>query len=165
VHEGVDPANEGAMSAGIVLAGAPADHGHHRVMVDMQEGHLSVILAQHKENGVQQLGNLGQIVDIDDARLTIRLGCAGPINRLAPPAVVLPDDHALVDHPNTEGYLEEIVDEQGAFQLEGFAILHELGSPGQHEEEIEGQDAQQGQWRLDQEPVIGAGICVGISGI
>jgi len=134
VHEGVDPTDEGTMSAGIVLAGAPADHGHDGVVVHMQEGHLAVVLAQHKEDGIQQLGDLGQVIDIDDAGLTIGLGGAGPVHRLAPPAVVLPDDHALVDHPHTEGHLEEVVDEQGAFQLEGLAILHELRSPGQHEE-------------------------------
>lgn len=143
MHERVDPADEGAVAAGIVLAGAPADHGHHGVVVHMQEGHLAVVLAQHKEDGVQQLGDLGQIVDIDDACLPIGLGRAGPVHWLASPAIVLPDDHALVDHPDAEGHLEEVVDEQGAFQLEGLAILHELGTPVEDEEQVEGEDAQE----------------------
>lgn len=76
VHERVDPANEGAMSAGIVLGGAPADHGHDSVMIHMQERHLTIVLAQHKEDRVEQFGYLGQIVNIHHACLTIRLGGA-----------------------------------------------------------------------------------------
>lgn len=76
VHERVDPANEGAMSAGIVLGGAPADHGHHSVMIHMQERHLTIVLAQHKEDRVEQFGYLGQIVNIHYACLTIRFGGA-----------------------------------------------------------------------------------------
>lgn len=76
VHERVDPANEGAMSARIVLGGAPADHGHDSVMIDMQERHLTIVLAQHKEDRVEQFGYLGQIVNIHNACLTICLGGA-----------------------------------------------------------------------------------------
>lgn len=134
MHEGVDPANEGPVSAGVVLAGAPADHGHHGVMVDMEEGNLAIVLAEHEEDGVQQLSDLGQVVHIDDTGFTVGLGGSGPVHRLAAPTVVLPDDDALVDHPHAQSDLEEVVDQEGAFQLEGFAILHETGSPVKNKE-------------------------------
>lgn len=35
----------------------------------------------------------------------------------------------VVDHPHAKGHLEEVVDHQGLFQSEWFAILHVLGTP------------------------------------
>lgn len=140
VHKGVDPANEGAVAARIVLGGAPADHGHDCVMIDVQECHLAIVLTQHKEDRVQQLGDLGQIVDVDDACLAVRLGRTRPIDRLTAPAVILPNDHALVHHPDAERHLEEVVDEQRALQLEGFAVAHKARTPRQHKVQIEAQN-------------------------
>lgn len=65
MHEGVDEAYEDAVSAGIVLGAAPADHRHHGVVVQVQEGHLVVLLPQHEEDRVQELGHLRQEVDVD----------------------------------------------------------------------------------------------------
>lgn len=145
VHKRVDPTNEGAMSAGIILGAAPADHGHHSVMVHMQECHLTIVLAQHKENRIEQLGYLGQIVNIHNACLAVCLGGARPIDGLATPAIVLPDHKALVHHPHTQGHLKEVIDQQGAFQFKWFAITHKARSPRQDKVLIKGQYGEQRQ--------------------
>lgn len=56
------------MSARIVLGAAPRYHRHNRVMVQMQERDLTLLLAQHKEHSVQQLGHFRHKVDVAAAR-------------------------------------------------------------------------------------------------
>lgn len=53
VHEGVDDADERAMSPGVVLSGSPGHHGHHGVMVHVQEGNLAFLFAQDEEHSIQ----------------------------------------------------------------------------------------------------------------
>lgn len=53
VDEGVDDADERAVPAGVVLGGSPGDHGHHGVVVHVQEGNLAILFAQDEEHSVQ----------------------------------------------------------------------------------------------------------------
>lgn len=62
VYERVDEAQQGAMAAGKVLHADERAHGHQCVMIQMQERDLTLLLAQHKEHGVQQFADLGNVV-------------------------------------------------------------------------------------------------------
>jgi len=62
VDKGVDEAQQGSMSAGKVLDSNEGTHRHQGVVVQMEERDLTLLLAQHKEHGVQQLGDLGNVV-------------------------------------------------------------------------------------------------------
>lgn len=53
MHKWVDPTDEGAMAAGIILGGAPWDQWHNGMMIDMQKCDLTFIFTQHKEDGIQ----------------------------------------------------------------------------------------------------------------
>lgn len=64
VHEGVNTADECAMASREVLGSAPRDEWHHGVVVNMQECHLTFVLAQHEEYGVQKLGDFGDKVHV-----------------------------------------------------------------------------------------------------
>lgn len=50
------------MAAGKVLHADERAHGHQCVMIQMQERDLTLLLAQHKEHGVQQFADLGNVV-------------------------------------------------------------------------------------------------------
>lgn len=52
VNEGVDKAQQSSMSAGKVFNANKSADRHECVMIDVQEGHLSLILSQDKEHGV-----------------------------------------------------------------------------------------------------------------
>lgn len=53
------------MSTGIILGSSPRDHGHHRMMIQVQECDLSIFLTNHKENGIEQLRNFRQEIKVN----------------------------------------------------------------------------------------------------
>lgn len=52
VHEGVDDADEGAVSSGEVLGASPRDHRHDGVVVQVQERYLVILFPQDEEDRV-----------------------------------------------------------------------------------------------------------------
>jgi len=62
VDEGVNESQKGSMATGKVLDPNEGTHGHQSVVVQVEEGDLALFLAQHKEHGVQQLRDLGNVV-------------------------------------------------------------------------------------------------------
>lgn len=52
VHEGVDNADEGSVSAGEVLGATPRDHRHDGVVVQVQERYLVILFPQDEEDRV-----------------------------------------------------------------------------------------------------------------
>lgn len=63
MHTGVENANDDALFAGRILQIAPREEHCDRMMVDVQERDLIVLLAQHKERGVQQIDDLREEVE------------------------------------------------------------------------------------------------------
>lgn len=53
MDEAVDQPHEGAMPTWYVLGGTPGYQHHATVVVDVQEGYLSVVLPQDEEHRVQ----------------------------------------------------------------------------------------------------------------
>ena len=62
VHDWIDETGENWMAAAKEFASVPGQQDHTAMMVDVQKGDLIVLLAQHKENGVQQIKHLQQEV-------------------------------------------------------------------------------------------------------
>lgn len=52
VHEGVDDANEGSVTAGEVFGAAPGYHRHDGVVVQVQERYLVILFPQDEEDRV-----------------------------------------------------------------------------------------------------------------
>jgi len=65
----------------------------------------------------------------------------------------------LIEHIAAEGYLEGIVDDQGATQLEGLAIAHEEGSDDQDPGQVDGHHAEGEHWVLHQREARCSRIC------
>jgi len=63
VHARVENANDYALLAGSVLQVAPGEEHRDGVMVHVEERHLVVLLAQHKERRVQQIDDLREKVE------------------------------------------------------------------------------------------------------
>jgi len=63
VHSGVEDSNDHALLPGSILQVAPGEEHRDCVMVDVQEGHLVILLAQHKERRVQQIDDLREEVE------------------------------------------------------------------------------------------------------
>lgn len=64
VHEGVDEANRHSLLSKRVLQVVIGPQDHNGVMVNVQEGDLSLVLAQDKEDRVQELNNLRDVVPV-----------------------------------------------------------------------------------------------------
>lgn len=62
VDEGVQEAEEGRVTAGSELDAPPDGDGHDAVVDHVQSGHLVVPLAHHEEEGIEELGELGEVV-------------------------------------------------------------------------------------------------------
>lgn len=62
VHEGVQEPKECRMSTRGEFNAPPDRNGHNTMMNDMQCGYLIVSLAHHKEERIEELGELGEIV-------------------------------------------------------------------------------------------------------
>lgn len=58
VHEGVQEAKKGRVATGGELDAPPDGDGHDAVVDHVQRGHLIVPLTHHKEEGVEELGEL-----------------------------------------------------------------------------------------------------------
>lgn len=58
VNKGVDNTYQRPMPARVVLGGPPGYHRHHRVMVQVEEGDLTILLADDEEDRVEELGHL-----------------------------------------------------------------------------------------------------------
>lgn len=56
------------MSTREVLDTAPANHWHASVVVQVQEGDLSVLFSQHKKYCVQQFSQFGDEVHVESSR-------------------------------------------------------------------------------------------------
>lgn len=67
VNEGVDEAQQSAMTTGKVLDANEGAHWHQCVMIQVQKRNLTLLLAQHKEHRVQQLTDLGNIIKPNSA--------------------------------------------------------------------------------------------------
>lgn len=62
VDEGVDQSKKGSMAASKVFGANKSTDGHQRVMVDMKEGDLTLILTQDEEDSVQELDYLAHVI-------------------------------------------------------------------------------------------------------
>lgn len=62
VHERVEEAEERAVAAGREFDAPPHRRGHDAVVDDVQRRHLVVPLSHHEEDGVEELGELGEEV-------------------------------------------------------------------------------------------------------
>lgn len=62
VDEGVDQAQERAMATRKVLDANQAADGHQRVVVDVQEGDLALVLTQHEEDRVHEFDDFAHVV-------------------------------------------------------------------------------------------------------
>lgn len=51
-------------------------------MIDVQEGHVRLLLAQHEEHGVRQVQHLEQEVRIGDVEFFVATGRSGEVHRL-----------------------------------------------------------------------------------
>ena len=56
------------MAAWVIFRCAPRDHWHHSVVIHVQERDLLVLLAEHEEDRVEELGELRQEVDVHASR-------------------------------------------------------------------------------------------------
>lgn len=66
VDNGVDQWQQGVDCEGEVLDGHPSGEWHEGVVEDVEEGHLRGLLAKGDENGVQEIHELGQMVQISN---------------------------------------------------------------------------------------------------
>lgn len=64
MYEGVDHTDEGSMASREILRSTPGYHGHHCVMVQMQECNLPVFLPNDEENCVEEFGYFRQEIDV-----------------------------------------------------------------------------------------------------
>lgn len=73
VHERVDDADEGAVTAWEVFRAAPRNHRHDRVVIQVQERHLIVLLSQHEEDRVEKFRKLGNEVHVAAACFLLKV--------------------------------------------------------------------------------------------
>lgn len=113
------------MATGSELDAPPDGHGHNSVVDDMECGHLVVSFAQHEEERVKELCELGEEVPPGACSHPLSLRPVH-LDRLATETVSVqpPGNASLVEDPRTEDDLDGIVNDEHASQLERFAVLH-----------------------------------------
>lgn len=155
VHEGVDGANEGAMTPGVVLGGPPGYHGHDCVVVHVQERDLVVLLAQDEEDRVEQFTDLGEEVDVHAPGYPHGGGAVGEVHGLTLPAVVGPGCvHGLPHEPHADSDLHKVVHDEYVAQVQGLPVGHEPRPGRQNEVEPYAYDSEARERTAQQRPVV-----------
>lgn len=62
MDEGVEKSEESAVTSRGEFDSEPDAHWHHRVVDDVEGGNVVVFLSKNEENGVEELGELGNVV-------------------------------------------------------------------------------------------------------
>lgn len=63
MDEGVEETNEGDIVRRGVFEVSPGTDHHHGMVVQVEEGHLAVLLAENEEYSIKKLRDLGREVD------------------------------------------------------------------------------------------------------
>jgi len=114
MHECVEQAEEGGMSAGGEANAEPYAHRHDTVVDDMQQRDMLLFLAQHEEERIEEFSELGEVIPPASVDHPHSNGIIGIINGLTLKTVVVePSAHqALVEEPSAEDDLDEVVNNQ-----------------------------------------------------
>lgn len=162
VHERVDRAHEHRVSASEVFRANPGERHHSSVVIDVQERDVRLLLLQHEEDGVEEIEDLREEVEMsalgEHHRVVI---CGWVVDRLAEPVVALTEAVIICGHCDVRAnrHLEQIVVLYDAVELEGLAFLHELRSPFQHKVEVHGEQGHRLEGVRDQKLVANPDIC------
>lgn len=118
VDEGVQQTEEARVAARGELDTPPDGSGHDAMVDHVQRRHLVVSFAQHKEEGVKELGELGEEVPPTALGHPVSLG-ADPVHGFATQTVAgqPASGTSLVEDPHAEDHLDCIVDDKDASQL------------------------------------------------
>lgn len=105
VNEVVDEVGEGPVAAGEELDTDPGLDGGERVVVQVQQGDLAVLLAEHKEDRIGELGKLRDIIPPTEVGHSQRHSVLGIIDGLTTVAVVHePSAHQVLVKHNAAVY-------------------------------------------------------------
>lgn len=159
VNEGVDERKEtGRSGAGHQLDGHPNEEGRDAVVVGVQCANLAVLLAQHKEDRVGHVGELGEHVNVEHAtavqrlRRPVRRTGKGKVEELS--AVVQTVDR-LAEKPHTDENVVEVVEDEGGAQLKGLTAGHQPPRSGDFDEkDVHGDDGHHRQWTACHQEIV-----------
>jgi len=134
VHERIQQGAEERLATGRVFSTEPPVEDHRAVVIDVEERHLVIFLAQNEKDRVGQ---------IDDFREEIPPGNIGhpereridcEIDGLAGQVVSgqIGAGEELVKHVTGQSHLESIVNHQDPFQLKWLPVLHPARAQHHH---------------------------------
>lgn len=107
----------------------PPSEWHDGVMEDMQECHLIGLFPQHKENCVQHLNELGEVIEPANwchPHSFWRLRVVYQITAKCIPCS--PACHQkLIAHVNRQSHNKDVIDDEDPLQIKRFPVLHYLG--------------------------------------
>ncbi|CAN7989089.1 unnamed protein product, partial [Ixodes hexagonus] len=156
VHCRVEDGEHGHLARDAVVDVQPDGGQGHRVVQQVQEADVAVLLEQHKEHRVQQLAHLHE--HVEPAVVKQRHGCRPAVGALAEEAVgaVAPQVRQLErqgEEVDAEQHHDHVVGDHERPDGEGPPVLHERRAQAQREVEVAGQDGHDDRWRAHQGPV------------
>ena len=158
VHEDVDGQVQGdddPLDGGVADDLGVAQQGGGAVVVGVEEEQL--LSSEDQEGGVEQLEELGQVVEVVETHQPLGEGVAGAHG--VEQAVVVPDGEDLLDHQEEQderhGREEEVVELEEAVELDWAdvePVHHELAA---EDDDVVGEDDGDGVREVSQEGVEG----------
>jgi len=152
VKEGPEP----CLAASYEARAPPGQEWKGAVVDDMQGGDLVELLAKNKEYCVEKVNEFREEIPPTKAENTSGIRAIGIIHWLTVPAVLASHKEvpALLEHPEAEECLEEVVDNHDASDLIRLSVLHELRTSNLYYVDIGNADECSGPDRRHEKPVV-----------
>jgi len=156
----VEEPTEGGVTSSDKPDPKPGGEGHDAVVDHVEGGQVAELLTEQEEEGVDEVNELGEEIPPSHVGSIQPILGVAEVHRLAQPVVLpsQPESAGLLEYPDTEQGLEQVVHDHQVLYVEGLPVLHEPGP--RHSDDVVVEDTQSGcgPGGRHQQPVINPGI-------
>ena len=134
----------------------PRGERHDAVVNHVEGGQVAELLPEQEEEGVDEVDEFGEEIPPGHVGSIEPILGVAEVHRLTQPVVFScqPESTGLLEYPDTEQGLEQIVDDHQVLYVEGFPILHEPGARHPDDVVVEDTESHSGPGGGHEEPVI-----------